>query len=302
MTQPTPIRQHPKPGEEGYMLLAVICLLALLTISMSVAIPAVIKDIQRDRELETMERGQQYIRAVKMYYKKFGAYPPSVEVLVKPVGPGNLRFLRKKYLDPITGKNDWKPIQFGQNKAPTAMGFFGQPLGGIGMAGVGPGGGGGIAGAQTLGSSLTASTDANGTPMGGDSSVTGGDSSTNGSPGNSTSAVPGSTGSSILGGQAFGGLGIIGFSPASSKQSILVYKTKNHYNQWEFVYDPRADFSVIGGGGPAGTQPVPIQGNGSAPGTGGLIGGGSGIGTSPSTGFGSSGSSPTSPSPTNPQP
>ena len=298
MTQPSPIRERPKPGEEGYMLLAVICMLALLTISMSVAIPAVIKDIQRDRELETMERGQQYIRAIKMYYKKFGAYPPSVETLVKPAGPGNLRFLRKKYLDPITGKDDWKPIHFGQNKAPTAMGFFGQPLGGIGMAGVGPGGGGGIAGAQTLGSSLTPSTDANGTPMGGDSS-------TGGSTGDSTSPAPGSTGSSILGGQAFGGLGIIGFSPASNKQSILVYKTKSHYNEWEFVYDPRADFSVIGGGGPGSVQPVPIQGNGNAPGTnfGGSGFGNSGIGGTGSGGFGSSSPTPpTTPPTTNPNP
>ena len=47
--------------------------------------------------------------------------------------------------DPITGKDDWKPIMFGQQKTPLAMGFFGQPLGGAGfggavMAGTGPGG------------------------------------------------------------------------------------------------------------------------------------------------------------------
>ncbi len=303
MTQPSPFRR-PKPGEEGYMLLAVICLLALLTISLSVAIPAVIKDIQRDRELETMERGKQYIRAIKMYYNKFAAYPPNVDALAKPAGPGNLRFLRKKYLDPITGKDDWKPIQFGQNKAPTAMGFFGQPLGGIGMAGVGPGGGGGIAGGQTLGTSLTPSTDANGTPMGGDSS-------TAGTPGDSTTPAAGTTGSSILGGQAFGGLGIIGFSPNSTKQSILFYKKKNHYNEWEFVYDPQADITVMGnGGGPAGTQPV--GGTGIAPGTGGVGGGGAGIGGSGiggagfggagTGGFGSSSPTPTTPPSTTPNP
>jgi hypothetical protein len=42
-------------------------------------------------------------------------------------------------------------------------------------------------------------------------------------------------------GQTFGGAGIMGFSPNSSKQSILVYKKKTHYNEWEFVYDPKTD-------------------------------------------------------------
>ena len=112
------------------MLVAVIFLVALLTIALSIALPRISKEIQRDRELETMNRGKQYIRGIRMYYKKFGSYPASVDALVKPTN--NIRFLRKKYADPTTGKEDWKPIPVGQNKAPTVMGFFGQPLGGTG--------------------------------------------------------------------------------------------------------------------------------------------------------------------------
>ena len=44
------------------MLVAVIFLLALLTIALAVALPKMSKQIQRDRELETMHRGKQYIR------------------------------------------------------------------------------------------------------------------------------------------------------------------------------------------------------------------------------------------------
>ena len=117
------------------MLVAVIFMMALLVIAMSVAAPKIARSIQRDRELETMHRGKQYARAVKLYYKKFGAYPPNVDALVKT---NEIRFLRKKYLDPMTGKDDWKPVHYGQNKAPTAMGFFGQPLTGAGMGGGGP--------------------------------------------------------------------------------------------------------------------------------------------------------------------
>jgi type II secretory pathway pseudopilin PulG len=221
MTQPTPIRRA-RPSEEGYTLIAVIFLLALFTIALAVALPRVIKEIQRDRELETMQRGKQYIRGVKLYYKKFGAYPPNVDALVKPTN--NIRFLRKKYADPTTGKEDWKPVLFGQNKAPTAMGFFGKPIGGSTVAGIGPSASGsGLPGSGGL-SQQTPTPDPNAPQAQNPPDPNAPSSST---------AAPGSTT-----GQTFGGAGIIGFSPNSPKQSIMVYKTKNHYNEWEFVYDP----------------------------------------------------------------
>jgi type II secretory pathway pseudopilin PulG len=141
MSHPAPIRYR-KPSEDGYMLLAVMFMLVLVVLSLAVAAPRMAKSIQRDREMETMERGKQYIRAIQLYYRKFQSYPPSLDALEKT---NNIRFLRKKYVDPLTGKPDWKPILFGQNKAPLAMGFFGQPLGGVGgampVAGIGPSGG-----------------------------------------------------------------------------------------------------------------------------------------------------------------
>ena len=105
--------RRPLPGEEGYILVAVMFLLAILVMSMAVAVPRIKAEIQRDREVETMQRGKQYARAIKMYYKKFNAYPPNIDALGKT---NNIRFLRKRYLDPMTGKDDWKPIMFGQNK------------------------------------------------------------------------------------------------------------------------------------------------------------------------------------------
>jgi type II secretory pathway pseudopilin PulG len=220
MMKPAPIRCS-KPSEEGYVLLAVMFLLVLLTISLAIALPKMSKEIQRDRDLETMQRGKQYIRAVRMYYKKFGAYPPNVDALVKPTN--NIRFLRKKYVDLTTGKEDWKPIRFGQNKCPTAMGFFGQPLAGSSVAGTGSSGQSGLTGSGF--SSDASMTDSSATQSQTASSTTG-----------STTTTTGST--TGLTGTTFGGGGIIGFSPNSPKQSILVYKKKNHYNEWEFVYDP----------------------------------------------------------------
>jgi type II secretory pathway pseudopilin PulG len=273
-----PTRRRTKPAEEGYILVAVIFMLAILMISLSIAAPAIKKDIQRDRELETMQRGKQYARAIKMYYKKFGAYPPNVDALVKTT---NIRFLRRKYIDPTTGKDEWKPVRFGQNKAPTAMGFFGQPLSGSTLAGIGPSGGNGVTGATTLGGGLSSTTgsssmfgssslsSSSGTgTTSGTSTDSGSTSSGTGSTDSTSSSTTGSTSASATGlsgqtGQTFGGVGIIGFSPNSPKQSILVYKKKNHYNEWEFVYDPLADRTVVSSSSGAGGQSATSMTSGS---------------------------------------
>jgi type II secretory pathway pseudopilin PulG len=272
---------RPRSSEEGYILVAVIFMMAILVLSLSIALPRVRASIQRDREVETMQRGKQYIRAVQLYYKKFNSYPPNIDALVKT---NNIRFLRKKYIDPTTGKEEWKPVLFGQNKTPQAMGFFGQPLAAANGAGIGPSGnntglngtnggsgsststaGGGLfnnnsAGTTDSGAGAQAGTDANGNTVAGTGSagVTVG--------GTTTTSTFGSTNNPTGTGQTFGGGGIIGFSPQSPKQSILVYKKKNHYNEWEFLYSPQMDQQTMTGGNtgaigqPASSTTTPVGG------------------------------------------
>ena len=49
----------------------------------------------------------------------------------------------------------------------------------------------------------------------------------------------------------------MGFAPTSPKHSLLVYKKKNHYNEWEFVYDPLTELKTVGSSsGPSGSQPA----------------------------------------------
>lgn len=300
MMKSPPARSPHDPSEEGYLLVAVIFMLAILIISLSVAMPRIRDDIQRDRDVETMHRGKQYVRAIQLYYRKFGAYPPNLDALVKT---GGIRFLRKRYIDPITGKDDWKPIQFGQNKTPTAMGFFGQPLAGSTLAGIGPSGGGGVAGASSIGSAFgsspggssifgstspTSPSPTSGTSPTTSTSPTGSTSSAPGTPGGTDTSSSSSTGTGLTG-QTFGGAGIIGYSPASPKKSILIFKKKDHYNEWEFTYDPAMERMSGGlGSGPGIGQPAS-----------GLGGGTGGIGGSP-FGSGSTFGPTTSPNPTSP--
>ncbi len=265
MTNQPPTRRPVPDSEQGYIMLIAIFLMALVVISLAIAAPQVAKSIQRDRDLETYHRGMQYRRAIQLYYRKFHAYPPNVDALVET---NQVRFLRKKYVDPITNKADWKPVLFGQNKTPTAMGFFGQPLAGgaTSIAGTGPSGGNGLGGSGggtiipggmgflTGGSSGSTPTSAStSTPTDPSAGTGGSTSSTSTSPsGTTTSGSTTSSTSSDQSGQTFGGGGIIGFSPGSPKQSIRIFKKKNHYNEWEFTYDPISDAQTISGGNAAG--------------------------------------------------
>lgn len=260
-----------KPGEEGILLVMVMFLVFLMVLGLAVALPKVRESIQRDRDRETMERGKQYMRAIQLYYRKFGRYPPSIDALVKT---NEIRFLRKRYIDPTTGKDDWKVIHFGENKVPVAMGFFGQPLGQSTIGGVGPSGGTGIPGATPIGGSPTGGIGGDGTngigPSGaGVSSGIGGTTTgIGGTPSTGGAAGTGDSGSGFgsTGGQTFGGAGIIGVRPASPAKSILIYKKKDHYNEWEFTYDPLMDRKTTGNTGTIG-QPVGNQNGGDSFGT-----------------------------------
>ncbi|MGH9598724.1 MAG: type II secretion system protein, partial [Terracidiphilus sp.] len=193
-------------SEEGYILVAVIFMLAIFALMMTMAAPEIGKQIQLDREHETMERGKQYVRAIQLYYRKFHAYPPTIKALMQT---DNIRFLRQKYTDPMTGKDDWRIIHFGQAKTQT-LGFFGKPLagatggsaGGTVMAGTGPsggnantsngifGGGGGMAGG--MGGGIGSSS--GGGSLGGGSSIFGTGNSGGTAGANGPSGSPGSSG------------------------------------------------------------------------------------------------------------
>src|ERR1700710_23859 len=96
-------------GEQGYMLLAVVVMVALVLIALAVAAPVVARDLRRDKEVESEHRAEQYVRAIRLYQRscKCTSYPPSMDALEKST---TVRFLRQKYIDPLTGKSDWRLI------------------------------------------------------------------------------------------------------------------------------------------------------------------------------------------------
>jgi type II secretory pathway pseudopilin PulG len=87
--------------DAGFSLTALIFFAAAASIVIAAAVPAYQMQAKRERELELIFRGQEYARAIQKYQRKFGVFPTSVDQLVST---NNLRFLRRPYQDPITGK------------------------------------------------------------------------------------------------------------------------------------------------------------------------------------------------------
>jgi type II secretory pathway pseudopilin PulG len=137
-------RENPNHrSERGYVLLTLLLMVAVLTIAAMAIVPTIKFEIRRDREEEMIHRGVQYSRAIRAYYKKFGRYPTRLEDLEST---NNLRFLRKRYKDPVTGK-DFKLLHFGEVKMTMSGGIGGgsipgaNPIGGPANGGLnGPGG------------------------------------------------------------------------------------------------------------------------------------------------------------------
>jgi hypothetical protein len=104
-------RKHRKQG--GFALLIVIFLVTLLLIgTMSIGL-RVLTEGRREKEQEMIWRGKQYTRGIKLYYRKFGRFPTSLDDLTKPSN-GNIRFMRQAYKDPMNKEDgSWRLIYVG---------------------------------------------------------------------------------------------------------------------------------------------------------------------------------------------
>ena len=322
-------------GEQGFMLVGLIVAIFLILLVLGTAAPKVARDLRREREVEAEHRANQYVRAIQLYYRKFGHYPGNMDQLEKS---NNIRFLRQQYVDPMTGKADWRMIKVGENKT-TVKGFFGQPLAGL-TPGLGTAAGmasQGAIGAGAAGSSSPSAFGSSSPGTGGLGSSSGGPGSSTttsafgsptGSTGATTSGAPGTgpntgsdsafgsssssgsssgTGSQSASSFTGGGSPFMGIGSSKTGDSIIEPNEQTTYQTWEFLYDPRleqlkAKASLFGGTPTAaGSSGLGSASGNASPGMGGSIPGATTPGTtSPGTTSPGTTTTPTTPS-TSPQ-
>src|SRR5258705_2006079 len=257
-------RKFATESQRGFALLMVLFLTTVVLLGAMAAAPYIRTESQREKEQEMIWRGKQYVRGVKLYYRKMGRFPTSVDDLTKPK-LGSLRFMRQAYKDPMNKEDgSWRFIYVGpagqlmgslkprQNlQLPQAgaigppvsslngpghpaqsgtfqSGTFGQP-GGIGQpnAGVQPGQTGTQPAGSTSGANPPATT---GNPVSADQ----GDASGN------SPAIPSGDTPTIIGGN------IIGVGSKINKSSIIIYDKAKNYRLFEFIWDPSKDTFCVG--------------------------------------------------------
>jgi len=215
---------------QGYALLMVCFLVALMVLGTAAAVPSILTEARRAKEAELIWRGEQYARAVRLFYRKYGRFPQSFEDLTEP--KGQIRFLRKAYAEPMNRKDgSWRVIYVGPNGeligSVKSMNMFGRP----GAGATGATGGLGQPPRPPTDNRATSDQRPPDAPL---------------TPPPSVAKTPGPEG------RVFGG-NIIGVGSKMEQSSIRIYKGATNYKEWEFMWDPAAEGMMIG---PAGSRPT----------------------------------------------
>ena len=185
-------------SEGGYVLLTMMLFLTLVLIAATAAAPKIAFQIKRDREEELIHRGVEYSRAIQKFSKKTGRFPTRLEELEDTSG---LRFIRRLYKDPITGR-DFQLLHLSDIR----------PSSGV--------------------------TNLNANPKQEDSAA---DTSGDGSAAAPQPTVATHPNRSNNNNVSSGPQVIFGVASPSKARSIREFNHKDHYNQWLFFYDPSLD-------------------------------------------------------------
>ena len=252
--------------QSGYALLLVVFLTTILLVSVMIAAPSIRTERQREKEEEMIWRGKQYVRGIKLFYRKNGRFPTSLDDLTKPK-MGSLRFMRQAYTDPMNPpEGTWRLIYVGPagqligslkpqqtfqipglagsrpagtpaGTSTDQSGGFGTRFGSAPTQGTGPG------------QSGTGGTTPQGTPATGQGT---GAASTDG--GSLPAAALSANDNPIMGGN------IIGVGSKINKRSVIVYDKAKNYRLFEFVWNPSKDLmNAMGQGTQIGTPAAPGQ-------------------------------------------
>ena len=224
--------------ERGYVLLVLLLSLALLSIGLTALIGGIDFEIKRDREEELIHRGVQYSRGVRRFIKAFGRYPNSIEELENT---NNIRFLRKRYKDPISGK-DFKILHLSD------LPSF-KPVPPVNIVRSSVPKQGDLSRENSSGNrnpEVTLASENSDLPLSqGDdqTNVEGaGDQTPSNGPGAGRSPQSLARPVTPTGTRQNLGQGpMIGVASVSKTKTIREFNKMNHYNEWQFVYDPSSD-------------------------------------------------------------
>jgi type II secretory pathway pseudopilin PulG len=226
-------------SERGIAFLILMMVLTMLLISLTVSLPDIYTQGQREREEELIFRGGQYARAIMLYHRQFNRFPAKVDDLVKKTN--GFRFLRHPFPDPMTRSGKWRLIHANAAGVVIDSKTLTPPKTKK------PGESGSSSESQNTGQT-NASGEANA------SDETNASGQANAQPGQPQQAA-GSSDNEVKG--AF----IVGVASTSTHKSIRVWNNKERYDLWEFLGVATATVPSGQASSPSGPSTGNPQGN-----------------------------------------
>jgi hypothetical protein len=96
-------------SQDGYALLLMVFFVAMLLFTVSVATPRLLTLERREKEKEMVWRGKEYVRGIRLYYRKTRRLPTQLDDLYLP--KTGIRFMRGAYKDPMNSVDgSWRLI------------------------------------------------------------------------------------------------------------------------------------------------------------------------------------------------
>ena len=102
-----PLQAEAPSTEQGFALLLIFFMAAAVALMLYTQMPRVAFESERDKEQLLIDRGEQFKRAILLYYTDNKRYPAKIEDLENT---NNHRYLRRRYVDPYTGKDEWRLV------------------------------------------------------------------------------------------------------------------------------------------------------------------------------------------------
>ncbi len=117
-----PAGVHYRRSEAGYTLVALLAMMTVLALFAMAAAPSIQQQVQRDREIDAIYRGEQVADAIRIYYsvqqRKLGhgdgALPNSIDQLLEglPSGTKKVHILRASAAhDPLSDSGEWRLVK-----------------------------------------------------------------------------------------------------------------------------------------------------------------------------------------------
>lgn len=230
-----------RSSERGYALLLVLFCVALFTLAALAASPNILTEGKREKEEEMIWRGKQYVRGIKLYYRKNNRFPTQLEDLYKSKQLG-VRYMRQAYKDPMNKEDgSWRLIYVGP--AGNLIGSLKPAQNNLRMPN--PAGLGASAGQQpsASGTSLGAPAAQPGQPGAPGQTTQSGSGDASGQATDASTADNGDLPANLASGDTptiIGG-NIIGVGSKVNQRSVRVYEKAKNYRLFEFIWDPSKD-------------------------------------------------------------